>query len=95
MVVVEGFSLLCFVTIPPSTPIKGVHRCLHFSLFIELVKFESQCNYNYSHSFQQGYGDIEESDDIESSQESEHSSQRSTSSEEMESSQEEEEHIDP
>ena len=50
---------------------------------------------NYNHFFQQGYGDLEESDDIESSQESEHSSQSSTSSEEMESSQEEEEHIDP
>ena len=43
-------------------------------------------------TFQQGYGDVEDSDDIERSQESE----SSQSSEEMESSQEEEEHrIDP
>ena len=34
VVVLEGFLLLCFVTIPPSIPIKEVHRCLHFSLFI-------------------------------------------------------------
>ena len=34
VVVVEGFLLLCFVTIPPSIPIKEVQRCLHFSLFI-------------------------------------------------------------
>ena len=34
VVVVERFLLLCFVTIPPSIPIKEVHPCLHFSLFI-------------------------------------------------------------
>ena len=34
---------------------------------------------NYSHFFQKGYEDFEESDDIESSQESEQSSQRSQS----------------
>ena len=34
VVVVEGFLLLCFVTIPPSIPIKEVQRCLQFSLFI-------------------------------------------------------------
>ena len=39
----ERFSLLYFATMPPSIPIRGVHRCLNFSMFIELVKFESQC----------------------------------------------------
>ena len=50
---------------------------------------------SYNRFFQQGYGNVEDSDDIVSSEESEESSQSSQSSEEIESSQEEEQHKDP
>ena len=36
--------LLCSGAAPPSIAIKEVHRFLYFSLFIELVKFGSQCS---------------------------------------------------
>ena len=49
----------------------------------------------YNTFFQQGHGNLQDSDYIDSSQESEQSSQSSRSSEEIESSQEGEKNIDP
>ena len=85
---------LCFAAAPPSIAIKGVHRCLYFSLFIELVKSGSQCSAIIIISFKKDMEILKMMRiTLKDHKKAKVNTSTSTSSEEMESSQEEEEHI--